>query len=141
MTIAPAVEGSVLEGDPGRNGKATPAAASSTAPSRTEGPRYRWAETTIVIAVITLASLPYLVHIVTPGVLGFNSALATVPLGPWLGHNVGLPWVDPNVGYVSQALGHLSAVTLLHGHLPWWNPYEALGTPLAGEGQERPFSL
>jgi hypothetical protein len=135
VTIAPAVGESALDLDPGLNGEAPSTAESPTEPSATTRPRYRWAETTIVIAVITLASLPYLVQIVTPGVLGFNSGLATIPLGPWLGHNVGLPWVDPNVGYVSQALGHLSAVTLLHGHLPWWNPYEALGTPLAGEGQ------
>jgi hypothetical protein len=47
----------------------------------------------------------------------------------------GRPMIDPNVGYITQALGHRSAVDLLHGHLPWWNYFEGLGTPLAGEGQ------
>lgn len=88
-----------------------------------------------VVAVIVLAYVPYLSGKVVPGVFGFNSGLATVPIGGFLGHSVGLPWIDPNVGFVSQALGHLSATTLLHGHLPWWNPFEGVGTPLAGEGQ------
>ena len=47
----------------------------------------------------------------------------------------GRPMIDPNVGYVTQALGHRSAVDLLHGHLPFWNYFEGLGTPLLGEGQ------
>ncbi len=47
----------------------------------------------------------------------------------------GRPMIDPNVGYITQALGHRSAVDLLHGHLPWWNYFEGLGQPLAGEMQ------
>jgi hypothetical protein len=43
--------------------------------------------------------------------------------------------VDPNNGITSQSLGHLAALDLLHGHLPWWNPYEGVGSPLAGEMQ------
>lgn len=43
--------------------------------------------------------------------------------------------IDPNVGYITQPLGHLSAMDLLHGHLPWWNYFEGLGQPLAGEMQ------
>lgn len=46
---------------------------------------------------------------------------------------------DPNVGFTSQALGHLSMVDLLHGHFPWWNSYEGLGSPLAGEMQAASF--
>lgn len=42
---------------------------------------------------------------------------------------------DPNVGYITQALGHLSATDLLHGHMPYWNYFEGLGTPLLGEMQ------
>jgi len=42
---------------------------------------------------------------------------------------------DPNVGYITQALGHLSANDLLHGHMPYWNYFEGLGTPLLGEMQ------
>jgi hypothetical protein len=47
----------------------------------------------------------------------------------------GRPMIDPNVGFITQPLGHLSAMDLLHGHLPWWNYFEGLGQPLAGEMQ------
>ena len=47
----------------------------------------------------------------------------------------GQPTIDPNNGFVSQALGHRAALDLIHLHLPWWNPYEGTGTPLAGEMQ------
>jgi len=97
--------------------------------------RLRWFDEAVVASVVVLAFLPYLTGIVTPGVLGFNSGLATELVGPWLGSHVGLPWLDPNVGFVSQALGHLAGMDMLHGHIPWWNPYEAVGVPLAGEGQ------
>lgn len=43
--------------------------------------------------------------------------------------------IDPNSAYTTQALGHLSAKTILDGHLPWWNLYEQIGAPLAGEMQ------
>jgi hypothetical protein len=43
--------------------------------------------------------------------------------------------IDPNVGFITQPLGHLSAMDILHGHLPWWNYFEGLGQPLAGEMQ------
>jgi hypothetical protein len=43
--------------------------------------------------------------------------------------------IDPNVGYLTQSLGHLSAMVILHGHIPWWNYYEGIGQPLAGEMQ------
>lgn len=43
--------------------------------------------------------------------------------------------IDPNDGFTSQALGHLAAEEWLHGHIPYWNHYEGLGTPLAGEMQ------
>ncbi len=47
----------------------------------------------------------------------------------------GRPMIDPNVGFITQPFGHLAATDLLHGHLPWWNYYEGLGQPLAGEMQ------
>ncbi len=43
--------------------------------------------------------------------------------------------IDFNVGVVSQALGHRAALDLLNGIMPWWNPFEGVGTPLAGEMQ------
>ncbi len=47
----------------------------------------------------------------------------------------GRAWIDPNVGSITQPVGHLAAMDLLHLHVPWWNPFEGLGTPLAGEMQ------
>lgn len=47
----------------------------------------------------------------------------------------GRPAIDPNLGFITQALGHQAAIDLLHGHLPWWNYYEGLGQPLVGEMQ------
>src|SRR5207249_1344655 len=43
--------------------------------------------------------------------------------------------IDPNNGFTSQALGHRAALDLIHLRLPWWNPYEGTGAPLAGELQ------
>ena len=47
----------------------------------------------------------------------------------------GRPSIDANVGNITQPLGHLAAMDVLHGHFPWWNPFEGLGQPLAGEMQ------
>ncbi len=47
----------------------------------------------------------------------------------------GRPMIDPNVGYITQSLGHVAAMDVLHGHLPWWNYFQGLGQPLAGEMQ------
>jgi len=47
----------------------------------------------------------------------------------------GIPTVDPNVGFITQPLGHLAAMDWLHGHIPWWNYFEGMGQPLAGEMQ------
>ena len=47
----------------------------------------------------------------------------------------GLPTIDPSVGFITQPLGHVAAMDLVHGHLPWWNYFEWMGQPLAGEMQ------
>ncbi len=47
----------------------------------------------------------------------------------------GIPTVDPNVGFITQPMGHLAAMDWLHGHIPWWNYFEGMGQPLAGEMQ------
>lgn len=117
----------------------------STSGIPTEAESHRpWLAASVVAAVVVLAYLPYLSGIINTGVFGFNSGLATIPVGPWLGVVHGLPWIDPNVGFVSQALGHLAAMDLLHGHIAWWNPFEGVGVPLVGEGQSAvlfPFTL
>ncbi len=51
----------------------------------------------------------------------------------------GRPMIDPNVGFITQAIGHQAATQLLHGHVPWWNYYQGLGQPLVGEMQSAAF--
>jgi hypothetical protein len=65
-----------------------------------------------------------------------NPITWTAGISHYLCHvTCGRPMIDPNVGYITQALGHRSALDVLHGHLPWWNYFEGLGQPLAGEMQ------
>ena len=45
------------------------------------------------------------------------------------------PTTDPNVYATAYSLGTRAASQLVHGHLPWWNPFEGLGAPLIGELQ------
>jgi hypothetical protein len=85
-----------------------------------------------VATAVLLANLPYLVGLFDPNPLGPRSGLVTdVVAGPIRGQ----PTIDPNNGFVSQALGHRAVLDELHLQLPWWNPYEGSGTPLAGEMQ------
>ncbi len=90
-----------------------------------------WALIAIAGAVL-LVNLPYLLGILDANPLGPRSGLASaVTPGPLPGQ----PTIDPNAGFISQAVSHRAALDLLHLHLPWWNPFEATGTPLAGEMQ------
>jgi hypothetical protein len=43
--------------------------------------------------------------------------------------------IDPNIAFTSLALGRRAALDVLSGQIPWWNPFEGVGTPLAGEMQ------
>ncbi|MGB8985201.1 MAG: hypothetical protein WCC37_01085 [Candidatus Sulfotelmatobacter sp.] len=51
------------------------------------------------------------------------------------------PFLDPNVGFTSEALGRLAAWDWVHGVVPWWNTYTGIGMPLAGELQPGAFFL
>lgn len=83
-----------------------------------------------------LSRFPELVGLVNSDPAILYSGLATE-----LGKSIlpGLAYADPNVGFTSQALGHLAAIDWLHGKVPWWNPYEGVGAPLAGEMQSAAF--
>ena len=35
----------------------------------------------------------------------------------------GMPNIDPNTGFATQALGVRAALDWLQGAVPWWNPY------------------
>jgi hypothetical protein len=57
-------------------------------------------------------------------------------LGQHAAHSVSpLPTTDPGVYTTQYTLGVRAATLLVHGHVPWWNPFEALGAPLIGEGE------
>jgi len=88
-----------------------------------------------ILAAVVAANLPALIHLVTVNPLVINADLAH----PVHGVLPGVPYIDPNAGYTTQALGHLAALDWLHGHVPWWNPYEGAGAPLAGEMQSGAF--
>lgn len=97
-------------------------------------------EHTIPVAVVALCVLvvngPLLLHVVTVNPLQLFAGLQTVAAHQRL---PGYPIDDPNAGFVTQALGHAAAHAWLHGHIPWWNPYEGIGAPLAGEMQSAAF--
>ena len=48
--------------------------------------------------------------------------------------------IDPNDGFTAEALGRAAAVSWTHGRVPYWNHFEGLGAPLAGEMQSGAFS-
>ncbi|HEX3334206.1 MAG TPA: hypothetical protein VHS57_07680 [Acidimicrobiales bacterium] len=98
--------------------------------------RLPWSERTrslvVICALVLVANAPYLLHVFNPNPVNLFSGLGTVSQpGPFPGYN----YIDPNVGFTAQALGHRAAVDWLHGQVPWWNPYEGVGAPLAGEMQ------
>ena len=98
----------------------------------------RWPHLVPLLAIgaaVVVANLPVLLHQVTTNPLVLNANLAT----PSQGVLPGVPYTDPNAGWTTQALGHLAALDWLHGHIPWWNPFEGIGAPLAGEMQSGAF--
>ena len=90
----------------------------------------------IFVAVVA-ANLPALLHLVTSNPLNIDAYLSPGK-SAWL---PGLPYIDPNSGFTTQALGHRAALDWIHGHIPWWNPFEGVGSPLAGEMQSGAFFL
>jgi hypothetical protein len=86
--------------------------------------------------VVLAANAIYLLHISDPNPINQYSGIGTISQAGLLpGNN----YVDPNVGFTAQALGHRAALDWLHGQVPWWNPYEGVGAPLAGEMQSAAF--
>jgi hypothetical protein len=90
----------------------------------------------VILALVLLANLPALAGLVdvSPlGPIGITSLAVhkSVLPGQW--------FTDPNIGWTAQALGHLAAEDWLHGIVPWWNPYEGLGAPLAAGMQSAAF--
>jgi hypothetical protein len=106
--------------------------------SRWERVNVRWPSLIpllVITAAVICANLPVLLHLVTANPLVLNANLAS----PSQALLPGVPYADPNAGWTTQALGHLAALDWLHGHIPWWNPFEGVGSPLAGEMQSGAF--
>jgi hypothetical protein len=95
--------------------------------------------------VAAWAWTPSLVLVVLPILIEFPALISWLDPNPdlWLtgladhfkgGILPGTPgWIDPSAGLINQALGRLSADEWLHGRVPWWNPYNGVGMPLAAE--------
>lgn len=84
----------------------------------------------LVALTVVIANILMLTRVVDENPINWLSGLAVVSHpGIIPGQNT----IDPSVGWITQGLGHYAALSLLHGHIPWWNPYEGLGMPLAGE--------
>lgn len=94
-----------------------------------------------ILAVVLVANGLYVLGIFDPNPLGPRSGLLSSSSAGAFG---GFPTIDPNNGWVSQALGHRAVLDWLHLQWPWWNSYEGTGTPLAGEMQSAalfPFTI
>lgn len=85
-----------------------------------------------LILLPLLVKLPLLIGYLVSNPMRIWGALSTGTSRPLL---FGAPSLDPNIAYTSHALGTLAARQMFAGETIWWNPYEGLGAPLAGEMQ------
>lgn len=93
-------------------------------------------------SLLLIFLLPIIVA--SPGLLGMSMAdpmlyLSGLTVGLQPGVLKGAPYIDPNSGYNTQALGHLSAWLWTQGSVPWWNHYTGIGLPLAAQYQPGSF--
>ena len=113
-------------------------------PSPDHAPQPEWLDRHPWLPILFLLLLPFLVELplvifgLSANPIWFNSGAV---LGVHPGVLPGLPYIDPNVGFTTQALGHLAAEDWLRGVIPWWNPYSGIGLPLAGEMNPNAFFL
>lgn len=92
------------------------------------------------LPILLLVLLPFLLR-VPFWLQGRSSDPILFVSGLTEGNPIGAPFIDPNVGFTSEALGRLAASDWVHGVIPWWNPYTGIGMPLAGELQPGAFFL
>jgi len=100
--------------------------------------RHPWLPIIFLILLPFLVELPLLFFGLSTNPIWQQSGIVE---GVKAGLLPGLSYGDPNVGWTTQALGHLAAEDWLHGTIPWWNPYSGIGLPLAGEMQPNAFFL
>jgi hypothetical protein len=82
----------------------------------------------VIVVVVLAANALVLVGGFDPNPMSTRSELATGLTGRAI---PGETTIDPNDGFISQALGHRAALDVLHLHMPWWDSDEATGAPLA----------
>lgn len=89
-----------------------------------------------ICALVLIVNIPALAHLVDVNPLDKLAQLTTARSNGFL---PGLDTLDPDIGWTAQALGHRAALDWLHGQIPWWNPFEGIGVPLAAEMQAAAF--
>ncbi|HEX7947028.1 MAG TPA: hypothetical protein VF495_20360, partial [Phenylobacterium sp.] len=82
-----------------------------------------------------LAKLPLLLGLLKADPLLLYGGLQSGLRPGWLPGYPPYPTLDPNIAFTSHALGRRAALEVFSGHLPWWNHFEGVGAPLAGEMQ------
>jgi len=92
------------------------------------GPEIRWA---IAVALMPVLANLHLVF----NFLSADSIFLYSHLAPGIGLFPPHPTIDFNVGVLSEAQGRRVAIDIFSGIMPWWNPYEGVGMPLAGNMQ------
>lgn len=85
----------------------------------------------LIVLVVVAANVLYVTGLSNSDPIWWTTGIAHAVCHVSCGHSS----IDPNVGALTQSLGYRAAVDLLHGHFPWWNYFEGLGQPLAGEMQ------
>jgi hypothetical protein len=91
----------------------------------------RWAPVVFIVLAVLAGNAFYLLGVTNADPISWTSGITQNSCLLSCGRSS----IDINVGTITQPLGHLAAIDLWHGHWPWWNPFEGLGQPLAGEMQ------
>ena len=90
----------------------------------------------VIAGAVLLANLLYVVGVFDPNPLGPDSGLSSaISRGP----APGTPTIDLSNGLVIQSFSHRAMLDWVHFHVPWWNPYEGTGAPLAADMQSAAF--
>jgi Bacterial membrane protein YfhO len=102
-----------------------------------DGRRKEWLCFAAILGVVLLANAMPLLGIVDAVPYDNRVGLVTQQEAPWLR---GGYTIDPNDGFTAEALGRAAANSWVDGQVPYWNHFEGLGAPLAGEMQSGAFS-
>jgi hypothetical protein len=89
-------------------------------------------------AILPLAYAPQILKLVTASPFVPGAGLAA-PLTPQV--LPGLSTLEPCMVLLNWALGHRAALDWLSGSVPWWNPYQGIGIPLAADMQSAALFL